>query len=183
MGLEVFRAHPRSRGENDTSASYTGPILGSSPLTRGKPDLAAALGIANGLIPAHAGKTRSAAVSGLSGWAHPRSRGENPSSIPLATSCKGSSPLTRGKLIDVLVSQTRSGLIPAHAGKTPPANTPRPANWAHPRSRGENPSPVRPMSQYAGSSPLTRGKLAERDGIMEQIGLIPAHAGKTVNSS
>ena len=52
--------------------------------------------------------------------------------------CGGSSPLTRGKLIDVLVGQTRSGLIPAHAGKTVVIEEARADLAAHPRSRGEN---------------------------------------------
>ena len=51
---------------------------GSSPLTRGKPDLVANDVHFCGLIPAHAGKT-GGRVAGLRGlWAHPRSRGENP---------------------------------------------------------------------------------------------------------
>ena len=31
-----------------------------------------------------------------------------------------------------------------------------------------------------GSSPLTRGKLPVRGGLAERLGLIPAHAGKTL---
>ena len=55
-------------------------------------------------------------------------------------------------------------------------------HWAHPRSRGENSSEgARPGSQ-AGSSPLTRGKHAAPHSTREQIGLIPAHAGKTLMS-
>ena len=52
------RAHPRSRGENTASFFGSADTLGSSPLTRGKRDLALLHGIPEGLIPAHAGKTR-----------------------------------------------------------------------------------------------------------------------------
>ena len=54
---------------------------------------------------------------------------------------------------------------------------------AHPRSRGENRPADRLSLQAYGSSPLTRGKLAE--GLQRLMGerLIPAHAGKTVASA
>ena len=73
-------------------------LLGSSPLTRGKPVLPIQLRIC--------------------AWAHPRSRGENVShAVPLALFL-GSSPLTRGKLDETLDEALTGGLIPAHAGKT-----------------------------------------------------------------
>ena len=53
-------AHPRSRGENATSGSSWGLGVGSSPLTRGKLDQRRPTQGLGGLIPAHAGKTRSA---------------------------------------------------------------------------------------------------------------------------
>ena len=111
-------AHPRSRGENPIFAlilkcgcgsspltrgkhlvfgapRYRAP--GSSPLTRGKRGDAPACPAFLGLIPAHAGKTRSRACLGKSGWAHPRSRGENCRRSILTSCARGSSPLTRGK--------------------------------------------------------------------------------------
>ena len=90
------------------------------------------------LIPAHAGKTRNTRILGNKLGAHPRSRGENQWRTPAYGRRDGSSPLTRGKRAEVGGDADQVGLIPAHAGKTPPANTPRPASWAHPRSRGEN---------------------------------------------
>ena len=73
----------------------------------------------------------------------------------------------------------KMGLIPAHAGKTGviPANTV--PDWAHPRSRGENPHAREGDHQEAGSSPLTRGKRGEDRFTLAGLGLIPAHAGKT----
>ena len=50
-------------------------------------------------------------------------------------------------------------LIPAHAGKTAPAELPDPDTEAHPRSRGENPHILCVRVKKEGSSPLTRGKL------------------------
>ena len=50
---------------------------------------------------------------------------------------------------------------------------------AHPRSRGENVLPRLPSADFAGSSPLTRGKRVKRAIVDGHHGLIPAHAGKT----
>ena len=50
-------AHPRSRGENATSGQSWGLGVGSSPLTRGKPQQLVSNGQLGRLIPAHAGKT------------------------------------------------------------------------------------------------------------------------------
>ena len=50
-------AHPRSRGENHEGTEIVGFIVGSSPLTRGKPRAVLRLGPERRLIPAHAGKT------------------------------------------------------------------------------------------------------------------------------
>ena len=74
---------------------------------------------------------------------------------------------------------SQSGLIPAHAGKTPaPAKGPR-LRAAHPRSRGENCDVVRAVFCWLGSSPLTRGKHTAVASERPQLRLIPAHAGKT----
>ena len=51
------RAHPRSRGENDRVLEPHSSVSGSSPLTRGKPDVIITTPSGPRLIPAHAGKT------------------------------------------------------------------------------------------------------------------------------
>ena len=112
-----------------------------------------------GLIPAHAGKTGRTSRVAASAWAHPRSRGENLDGSGAGPGFAGSSPLTRGKLTWGMPDFFRHGLIPAHAGKTRPRCTHRPARRAHPRSHGENTVHVR--------------------GFHAVPGLIPAHAGKT----
>ena len=91
------RAHPRSRGENDSQrAALDGP-RGSSPLTRGKHDQLRPSRGPRGLIPAHAGKTAPPVSSSSGAGAHPRSRGENEIGGGLGAHLLGSSPLTRGK--------------------------------------------------------------------------------------
>ena len=111
-------AHPRSRGENLLDVWGDAEALGSSPLTRGKPLDRALSGKWQGLIPAHAGKTRSAEVRPGDHGAHPRSRGENVVFPLLCVAALGSSPLTRGKPCPPRRASAWTGLIPAHAGKT-----------------------------------------------------------------
>ena len=91
---------------------------GSSPLTRGKLHARDERPRHPGLIPAHAGKTSSAQAHMRTRKAHPRSRGENEALAASDATDKGSSPLTRGKLISISHHLGVRGLIPAHAGKT-----------------------------------------------------------------
>ena len=92
---------------------------------------------------------------------------------------RGSSPLTRGKQspLPSLVGGLR--LIPAHAGKTLMDSSAASRARAHPRSRGENLVSQTMPGTHGGSSPLTRGKLAQEAATSTSTRLIPAHAGKT----
>ena len=173
------RAHPRSRGENFAGGVDFGGAGGSSPLTRGKLAAQPVDALRRGLIPAHAGKTQPTERPSHEPWAHPRSRGENSHSMTPGTSCGGSSPLTRGKLLGADEDAFAGGLIPAHAGKTLGMRTPASSRWAHPRSRGENMIHAMRACCALGSSPLTRGKQATDRDHHRIAGLIPAHAGKT----
>ena len=133
-----LRAHPRSRGENLQPRDCLTVHMGSSPLTRGKP------------------QSTTFAVPSI--WAHPRSRGENMVTDGKVSLEDGSSPLTRGKRKRPQWRSASWGLIPAHAGKTTrPASLSQPTT-AHPRSRGENGKERRKLGALQGSSPLTRGK-------------------------
>ena len=155
----VRRAHPRSRGENQSSPSSQRLSRGSSPLTRGKRDEP----------QGRRGPAR----------AHPRSRGENAGLWLYSADPGGSSPLTRGK---PRISQSRrltSRLIPAHAGKTYGVRDCARNGRAHPRSRGENGGRVAGLRGVRGSSPLTRGKPSPWPPPSSLARLIPAHAGKT----
>ena len=153
------RAHPRSRGENVRTHARASWLLGSSPLTRGKPLARARGDRRRRLIPAHAGKTRPWPRPTQPTRAHPRSRGENGLHPYSMSSSQGSSPLTRGKPRPSGTPTGGGGLIPAHAGKTIVQTVQLKHSGAHPRSRGENPH-----------FPQNTATI---------IGLIPAHAGKT----
>ena len=172
-------AHPRSRGENASAPEAISCGAGSSPLTRGKRLSAWSQCYLFGLIPAHAGKTTASRLSYLTGTAHPRSRGENFGLEEDSGLVDGSSPLTRGKCCHSETGLCVTGLIPAHAGKTPSPSSRTRWSAAHPRSRGENLAVPYGVEIELGSSPLTRGKLSFRFGFVRCGRLIPAHAGKT----
>ena len=173
-------AHPRSRGENSATRPSSRPRTGSSPLTRGKRRSRCRHVVFPGLIPAHAGKTPAWTPPTSPSTAHPRSRGENVGEGERHRHGRGSSPLTRGKLVRALVHIGYLGLIPAHAGKTPWRALGAPASRAHPRSRGENKERTVIKNRELGSSPLTRGKPGVAGCTSRADRLIPAHAGKTL---
>ena len=114
--------------------------------------------------------------------AHPRSRGENPTPARRPFAKSGSSPLTRGKHLDLTEVFTGGRLIPAHAGKTTRQPRSTQLHQAHPRSRGENFSLMKTLERARGSSPLTRGKRWPVACRTAPPRLIPAHAGKTRSS-
>ena len=154
---------------------------GSSPLTRGK---LACFGRADafpGLIPAHAGKTELPRSAGSHHRAHPRSCRENRTGVFQDIPEHGSSPLMQGKPNRGVPGHPRARLIPAHAGKTLISNGEIPKGRAHPRSCGENVMSHAARLRRWGASPLTRGKLRAQDGAADHLGLIPAHAGKTIS--
>ncbi len=112
------QAHPRSRRENVVLAEGVGPAMGSSPLTQGKRVSLRHVPVTTGLIPAHAGKTRSWLARSGRSWAHPRSR-------------EGKLKQNSYRIHDVR-------FIPAHAGKTNRPSRRSRCHRAHPHSRGEN---------------------------------------------
>ena len=172
------RAHPHSRGEN----KRTNEIQSCSPLMRGKrrEDRFTLAGL--GLIPAHAGKTSTPSPPRAPSKAHPHSYGENYTSVRSPLPSGGSSPLMQGKQSDGLVMAIHERLIPDHAGKPSSGSRRASGGRAHPRSRGEDEYLKRGSFISPGSSPLTRGKRRKDRLRLTRLGLIPAHAGKTVES-
>ena len=150
---------------------------------RGKPGDGETHPLGDGLIPAHAGKTSGSPSRPRSSAAHPRSLGENAAAALVEDAETGSSPLTRGKRLGPVTHEANGRPIPAHAGKTPHWSRWTKSGRAHPRSRGENDGGFNWQANFPGSSPLTRGKLQIGELAPPAHGLIPAHAGKTSESS
>ena len=108
--------------------------------------------------------------------------GENVVPRALAGVTAGSSPRVRGKRGLKTASRRTGGLIPACAGKTnvqARSGSPCPA---HPRVCGENPHASRDCRRIPGSSPRVRGKPDTKYPDSSHTGLIPACAGKTIQT-
>ena len=172
-------AHPRACGENSPANRLPWLQRGSSPRMRGKQLRANRLAARLRLIPAHAGKTKISGEFYQEYGAHPRACGENLAAQSGLCDSKGSSPRMRGKRHDPDGGMVRTGLIPAHAGKTHFYSLYIGISWAHPRACGENAGELRKFSGYVGSSPRMRGKHFIKAKLRDRLGLIPAHAGKT----
>ena len=147
---------------------------------RGKPTYGGYGQSFQGLIPAHAGKTAEAAYSRVKSWAHPRACGENSFFFRCLLRGVGSSPRMRGKPGGSLSHAETGRLIPAHAGKTTPQRWEHSQVRAHPRACGENTACLMGRRIPWGSSPRMRGKRCRLAIRRTKVGLIPAHAGKTL---
>ena len=180
--VEQFRQyadHPRSRGEYALPVARRGPLHGSSPLSRGIPlDRIPDLGHVR-IIPALAGNTARPLAGASGSQDHPHSRGEYGRSTAMSCWMRGSSPLSRGILPMSVVLLSPGRIIPALAGNTPPHRNRCSDPGDHPRSRGEYDRDDVIVGHAAGSSPLSRGILKERNGVFEGPGIIPALAGNT----
>ena len=176
---KLRKAHPRVCGEN--WPTINGPIhkAGSSPRMRGKQCARFRFVRLRGLIPAYAGKTRHRHQHRCEDWAHPRVCGENWLGRGALRAGRGSSPRMRGKLAQLAVRLTMSGLIPAYAGKTSRWKLEITACGAHPRVCGENRFNTNIFVDDLGSSPRMRGKHRTVVRQYYGCGLIPAYAGKT----
>ena len=95
--------HPRLRGELTVSFFVYQRRTGSSPLTRGTPPRLICILPAQRFIPAYAGNSLLIPLDRAMMTVHPRLRGELTEELGLLTFDCGSSPLTRGTLLTILV--------------------------------------------------------------------------------
>ena len=172
--------HPRSRGEYRCHGGIGPCRRGSSPLSRGIRVRTYTVGVPGGIIPALAGNTPATKPTDPLSPDHPRSRGEYFAVEPSHNLGTGSSPLSRGILLQRQYRRLLRGIIPALAGNTGCQPVSRPTVTDHPRSRGEyRPhSPVGTPSR--GSSPLSRGIRLGAALVVALYGIIPALAGNTL---
>ena len=131
------RIIPAYAGSTSRGRWKNSPIWGSSPHTRGA--LARVLGSAGlrRIIPAYAGSTRRASLRRITAGDHPRIRGEHSGSTTAPKPAPGSSPHTRGALVEERWSVM--------------------AVSDHPRIRGEHENTPPGDNMRVGSSPHTRG--------------------------
>ena len=112
------RDHPRLRGEKRKRKGAAAMAKGSSPLARGKVQLIHTQNQGIRIIPACAGKSTSSPRSMGEAKDHPRLRGEKYRRFASSVRLKGSSPLARGKELELWQKAAVSGIIPACAGKS-----------------------------------------------------------------
>ena len=168
--------HPRGRGEHGSVFKVLSAEAGSSPRTRGPPQLLRRLGEVRRIIPADAG---SAGQSLTQHGESPRGRGEHTRSAPNGTRQAGSSPRARGAQGRPGRRGDRVGIIPAGAGSTTRHRTRRPTSTDHPRGRGEHYEMSTGMDRRFGSSPRARGAPPGPDRHPRARRIIPAGAGST----
>ena len=132
-------------------------LIGSSPLARGLPLVAAPIACSMGIIPARAGFTTHTTPHVPCFGDHPRSRGVYFRPLYQPTSYAGSSPLARGLPPTPISIPPRERIIPARAGFTLGVRLTGVKRRDHPRSRGVYGLPGRQVMHGEGSSPLARG--------------------------
>ena len=152
---------------------------GSSPHTRGARHKQRLRVRRARIIPAYAGSTHPHGRMRPVGGDHPRIRGEHKDEEKTATIEGGSSPHTRGALVESLLSVDDNGIIPAYAGSTTGRTGWRPLVRDHPRIRGEHRGERTVDSSSRGSSPHTRGALPRPEWEFYRSRIIPAYAGST----
>ena len=129
--------HPRSRGVYPQLRPSPRRLGGSSPLARGLLPESATIPRVGGIIPARAGFTRRRPSQHRRQPDHPRSRGVYLTNGGSSADTTGSSPLARGLLDDVGLSELARRIIPARAGFTGRLRAPPTCGTRdHPRSRG-----------------------------------------------
>ena len=152
---------------------------GSSPHTRGALLSTCEDCVEHRIIPAYAGSTALPRMDHRRHVDHPRIRGEHWAWGQRTMRRAGSSPHTRGALLNSASLPGRRRIIPAYAGSTrtwrPSSRTPA----DHPRIRGEHRSLPFSLLFRWGSSPHTRGALAQPGFELADVGIIPAYAGST----
>ena len=111
--------HPRSRGVYPPRRPLRRSPPGSSPLARGLPSETENDNVAERIIPARAGFTRTVREPGQGPADHPRSRGVYCHGGRHTPRARGSSPLARGLHRGRVVGNFTIRIIPARAGFTP----------------------------------------------------------------
>ena len=114
-----YRDHPRACGAHVRVTAVNKPTSGSSPHMRGSHTGYDGIVLHVGIIPAHAGLTRSWALLCIFDWDHPRACGAHIVFLSRLSTSAGSSPRMRGSHFEIHDVLMAIGIIPAHAGLTP----------------------------------------------------------------
>ena len=173
--------HPRACGEHRLALSLPHGLEGSSPRMRGTLHGGVDALKTAGIIPAHAGNTAPCTLRPAGCRDHPRACGEHTIRFKAGSLDMGSSPRMRGTPYGTVVAKVTPRIIPAHAGNTRIVSFQFQRIWDHPRACGEHTSLPTVSFIAMGSSPRMRGTPVIIVPEAYGVGIIPAHAGNTVN--
>ena len=149
------------RGEDQTVDFRRCPHGGSPPHARGRLYADLSANRSYGITPACAGKTGLVRV--------------------YSKDYGGSPPHARGRRHRITQIRPAGRITPACAGKTRFGEPRRCAGPDHPRMRGEDSPPSRPLWGIHGSPPHARGRRPPSDPERPRRGITPACAGKTLS--
>ena len=110
--------HPCTCGEKLSSLEISQPEFGSPPHMRGKAGTSSETVAYKGITPAHAGKSTVGSNRNIAIRDHPRTCGEKLSVLRYGVTWLGSPPHMRGKVGRGIPGEARTGITPAHAGKS-----------------------------------------------------------------
>ena len=147
---------------------------------RGKVCNVQKLHIANGITPAHAGKSFFTARPPQTCQDHPRTCGEKLMCARFQKRESGSPPHMRGKVEVNRQAIRKCGITPAHAGKRELAAATKSLCGDHPRTCGEKSVVLNTLEHRLGSPPHMRGKVALQHAPDRNFRITPAHAGKSI---
>ena len=164
--------HPRIRGERAKGRFPSATRTGSSPHTRGTRGLGAGSRIGRRFIPAYAGNASGLSLTRGIQSVHPRIRGERLDLHQKRHCTSGSSPHTRGTLLDGGGVCHEDRFIPAYAGNASQSVFTSKPSVVHPRIRGERSWLLHSVLLFVGSSPHTRGTPG---GLAAAIGATTVH--------
>ena len=173
------RNYPRSCGEEPRSRIFRAVCVELPPLMRGRARNARNPLRMGGITPAHAGKSLTLFLCSLTQWNYPRSCGEEARTALVLFFQWELPPLMRGRARPPQPKQSNTGITPAHAGKSGCDEELRIRHRNYPRSCGEEAMNSRAFWIYQELPPLMRGRDLTLGLIASQMGITPAHAGKS----
>ena len=89
----------------------------------------------------------------------------------------------RGKVFGQLLKAVPAGITPAYAGKSSGPTSKSGTNGDHSRVCGEKTPGFQKLSDFMGSPPRMRGKVALGVHPVAPLGITPAYAGKSITTS
>ena len=132
----LTRDHPRACGAHQIFGEGRTTVSGSSPRMRGSPKSCCKPYSGSGIIPAHAGLTRTKFNMVNERRDHPRACGAHSAVMAPAFIIPGSSPRMRGSPDRRQDHLADGGIIPAHAGLTQRSRQMSASCRDHPRACG-----------------------------------------------